>query len=137
MTCHYHDYYIGQAGSGVGSIYKGAVYQKGRGFGSFLRGLFRTVFPLVKSGLKTIGKEALRSGSYFINDVVNNVPPKEAFNSRVSESVGNLKRKAETKIDDLVGSGVRKDVAANNHVRYACQSDEYRSRCDRQIFLID
>lgn len=108
MTCHYHDYYIGQAGSGVGSIYKGAVYQKGRGFGSFLRGLFRTVFPLVKSGLKTIGKEALRSGSYFINDVVNNVPPKEAFNSRVSESVGNLKRKAETKIDDLVGSGVTK-----------------------------
>ena len=108
MTCHYHDYYIGQAGSGVGSIYKGAVYQKGRGFGSFLRGLFRTVFPLVKSGLKTIGKEALRSGSYFINDVANNVPPKEAFNSRVSESVGNLKRKAETKIDDLVGSGVTK-----------------------------
>ena len=108
MSCHYHDYYINQAGSGVGAIYKGTIYQKGRGFGSFLRGLFRTVFPLVKSGLKTIGKEALRSGSYFINDVVNNVPPKEAFKSRVSASVDNLKRKAETKIDDLVGSGVTK-----------------------------
>lgn len=104
--CHYHDYYIDQVGTGVGAIYRGTISQKGHGFGSFLKGLFRSVMPLLKSGLKTVGKEAVRSGSYFINDVVNDVPVKDAFKTRMSESVQNLKRKAEDRIDNLSGAGV-------------------------------
>jgi hypothetical protein len=43
-----------------GAIYNGSVYQRGHGLGSFLKGLFCTVAPLFKSGVKTLGREAQR-----------------------------------------------------------------------------
>lgn len=83
-SCQYCDYYLNLVGSGVGAIYKGVAYPRGHGFGSFMKGLFRTVMPLIKSGVKTIGKETLRTGSNFLGDIVNDVPPKEAFKKRVT-----------------------------------------------------
>ena len=103
-TC-YHDYYIQQAGSGIGAIYKGSPYQKGNGFGGFLKGLFRSVMPLLRSGLKTIGKETITSGAQFLNDVVNEKPVVESLKSRAIESMENIKRKAKNTIDGLMGSG--------------------------------
>ena len=43
----YFQYYSHQAGSGY-NVYGGAPYQEGYGIGSFLGGLFRSVFPLLK-----------------------------------------------------------------------------------------
>ena len=36
--------------------------QRGHGIGSFLRGLWRTVRPVLWSGAKSLGREALRTG---------------------------------------------------------------------------
>ena len=62
-------YYIRQAGggrggdSGIGSIYSVPPFvQRGHGIGSFLRGLWRTVRPVLWSGAKSLGREALRTG---------------------------------------------------------------------------
>lgn len=87
-------YYLSQAGSGMGDIYSGPIYQKGYGIGSFLGGLFRSVLPLLKRGGVALGKEVLNSGANFIKDVENNVSAREAFNSRSRETLENLKRKA-------------------------------------------
>lgn len=87
-------YYLAQAGSGMGDIYSGPIYQKGYGLGSFLGGLFRSVLPLLKRGGMAIGKEVLNSGANFMRDVENNVSAREAFNNRSRETLGNLKRKA-------------------------------------------
>jgi hypothetical protein len=57
-------YYVNQIGSGSGEI--GPVYrasfrvQIGNGIGPFFRGLFHFVKPLLYSGAKAIGKEALK-----------------------------------------------------------------------------
>lgn len=43
-------YYMSQAGSGIGEIYSGPIYQKGYGLGSYLGGLFRGILPILKRG---------------------------------------------------------------------------------------
>jgi len=59
----YTRYYVNQSG-GVGEV--GPVYrasfrvQRGNGIGSFFMGLFRFVKPLLYSGAKAVGKEALK-----------------------------------------------------------------------------
>lgn len=88
------DYYLAQAGSGMGDLYSGPIYQKGYGIGSFLGGLFRGVLPLLKRGGVAVGKEILNAGTNFITDLQNNMNPRDALNMRARETIENLKRKA-------------------------------------------
>lgn len=102
-------YYKNQLGSGVSVVYKGAPYQRGHGIGSFLGGLFRTITPLLKSGAKAVGKEALKTGMNVLGDLISTVPPNQAVANRMKEFTGNLKRKADDKMDNVMmmqGSGV-------------------------------
>lgn len=109
MDDPYLKYYTHQAGSGVSNVYRGAEYQRGHGIGSFLGGLFRSVTPLLKSGVKALGKEALRSGLGFVSDMAYSVPAKESVRNRVKEMTGNLKRRADNKIESLMeGSGYKR-----------------------------
>lgn len=109
MDDPYLKYYTHQAGSGVSNVYRGAEYQRGHGIGSFLGGLFRSVTPLLKSGVKALGKEALRSGLGFVSDMAYSVPTKESVRNRVKEMTGNLKRRADNKIESIMeGSGYKR-----------------------------
>lgn len=105
----YLSYYKHQLGSGVSIVYKGAAYQRGHGIGSFLGGLFRTISPLLKSGTKAIGQEALKTGINLLSDVIGTVPPEQAFGARMKEFTTNLKRRADNKIDSAMkGSGYKR-----------------------------
>lgn len=105
ITCPYEHYYSHQAGSGIGVIYKGAPYQRGHGIGSFLGGLFRSILPLLSSGARVIGKEALNAGVGLLSDMVSAHPMEDSIKSRLKEAGSNLKRKADSKIDRLNMSG--------------------------------
>lgn len=106
ITCPYEHYYTHQAGSGVGVVFKGSPYQRGHGIGSFLGGLFRSVLPLLSSGAKAIGKEALTAGVGLLTDMANSRPMEESIKGRLKNANSNLKRKADEKIDRLMsGSG--------------------------------
>lgn len=105
----YLAYYKLQLGSGVGVVYKGAPYQRGHGIGSFLGGLFRTITPLLKSGAKVVGSEALKTGVNLLGDIVSSIPPSQAMTSRMKEFTGHLKRKADDKMERVMkGSGYNK-----------------------------
>jgi len=70
-----------------------------------LRGLFRFVKPLLYSGAKAVGKEAFKTGSNIITDILNKEPeqPVDAiFKNRFSEAKGNLQEK----IKKMTGSGL-------------------------------
>lgn len=113
MALNVHDpylvYYRNQLGSGVSVVYKGSPYQRGHGIGSFLGGLFRTITPLLRSGAKTMGKEAIKSSLHVLKDVINSVPPEQAISAGVKEFTSNLKRKADEKIDRVMqGSGYKR-----------------------------
>lgn len=105
----YLAYYKLQLGRGIGVVYKGAAHQRGHGIGSFLGGLFRTITPLLKSGAKAMGSEALKTGVNLLGDIVSSVPPNQAMTSRVKEFTANLKRKADNKIERVMnGSGYKR-----------------------------
>lgn len=107
----YQEYYRGQiGGGGITSIYVGSRNQRGHGFvsnfGRYMSGLVRKVFPLLKSGAKAVGGQALRAGVDILTDVATqNIHPREAIRTRFRESSAALKRKADEKIDSMLMSG--------------------------------
>lgn len=105
------EYYLNQAGGAIDDrdfiLYRGKRYQRGSGLFSALGGLFRSVLPFIKSGAKAVGKEALKVGANVLADVAaSGKSPKESFKSRLKEAGSNLKRKADAKIDSMLGSGM-------------------------------
>jgi len=96
-------YYMDQAGSGIGEFYSGPIYQRGYGIGSFLGGLFKSVLPILKRGGLIVGKEVLKNGANFLNDVQNNVSPRTALKYRARETVDNLTNKL------MYGEGFKDD----------------------------
>ena len=103
-------YYVRQAGgggggdNGVGPIYVVPPFvQRGNGTGSFLSGLFRAVRPILWSGAKLLGKEALRTGGKILTGIVDNpnVGASKIISRNVTESLKNLRAK-------MSGQGQRK-----------------------------
>lgn len=138
-TCPYQAYYNLQAGSGVGStVFRGAAYQRGHGLGSFFSSLFRSVVPIIRKGAGAIGREALRTGVNFLGDLSENRPVKESFQQRISEAGGNLKRKAESKIDTLMtGSGYKKKRTTNKRNHFRSQSRREKNKSKRALDIFD
>lgn len=62
-------YYSQQAGNGL-PVFAGAAFQRGHGLGSLFGGLARMAMPLLKSGAKTLGREALKAGMHVAGDVM-------------------------------------------------------------------
>lgn len=94
----YTHYYLNQAGTGFGSVYSGSVYQRGHGIGSFLGGLFRCVFPLLKSGTATVGNELLKTGAHIVSDIARNEDFDTVIKRRGKETIENLSRLAGEKM---------------------------------------
>jgi hypothetical protein len=95
----YIRYYVNQSGGGgeVGPVYRASFrVQRGNGIGSFFRGLFRFVKPLLYSGAKTVGKEGTKTGCNIIADMLNKEPQQPVgsiFKNRFIEAKGNLEQK--------------------------------------------
>lgn len=131
----YEDYYKQQAGGGINQYFKGgAQFQRGRGIGSFLGGLFRAAVPLLKRGGLAIGKELLNSGARVLGDIGDGIGSKEALRNRMGEAVGTLKTKATNKvIDFLHGRGLkrrrrRKKTQSTKTSRSGKSSSKVKSR---------
>ena len=104
----YSDYYLTQAGSGIGQVYSGTNFQKGHGIGSFLSSIFRSIVPLFKSGARAVGKEMLRTGGNIMHDIAMDTSPRESMKRRFGEAGDNIKNKLNNKLDVLVGQGYKK-----------------------------
>lgn len=104
----YTAYYLNQAGSGFGGIYTSGLYQKGHGIGSFLGGLFRCVFPLLKKGTSALGTELLKSGTNIISDISRNEPVEMSIKKRGKETINNLSKLVG---DKMFGSGYKANAA--------------------------
>ena len=101
-------YYMRQVGRGegsgvtteeqVGPVYRGGFSrgQRGRGvFTSALKGLWDWVSPLFKTGAKTLGSQALDTGSKILSDTLSGENIKDSAKRRLDESRDNLVKKME------------------------------------------
>ena len=78
--------------------------------GSMLSGLFRSAIPMLKRGLATFGKHALKTGLEIAGDVVDGSSYKDSANARFLPTiVPGIKRFAEQEIfSRQSGSGKRR-----------------------------
>jgi hypothetical protein len=65
----YHNYYVNQAGRGIG-VFQGSTVQRGHGIGNLLQGLAKSTLPLLKQGGKMLGKQLLNTGVGIVKDVM-------------------------------------------------------------------
>jgi len=70
-------YYIRQAGGGgggrgIGPVYSVSIRTARKRYRQFLRGLWRTVRPVLWSGAKSLEREALRTGGNIITEIAAN-----------------------------------------------------------------
>lgn len=65
----YEDYYCSQAGHGL-PVFIGRRHMRGRGLGSLLGGIGRSLIPLLKSGGKALLKEGARTGMQVAQNVL-------------------------------------------------------------------
>ena len=95
-------YYLLQVGrrshSGISPIYSVPHFvQCGHGKGSFLRGLFRLVRPVLWSGVKAVGRETVRTGGKILSELADNtagdVKPRHIIAKHVTDSAQTLIQK--------------------------------------------
>ena len=105
----YEDYYLQQSGSGL-PVFQGSRGQRGHGLGSMLSGLFRSAVPMLKRGLATFGKHALKTGLEIAGDVVEGKSFKDSARDRIVPTIiPGIKRFAEEEIfSNQSGSGKRR-----------------------------
>jgi hypothetical protein len=82
----YEDYYMKQSGTGM-PVFIGSRNQRGHGIGSVLSGLFRSAAPMLKRGLATFGKHALKTGTQILSDVVDGQSLGESAKRRIKQGI--------------------------------------------------
>ena len=65
----YENYYVTQVGKGM-PYYSGRQFQRGCGLCGLFSSIGRAVLPMIKSGIKTVGKEVQRSGAELASDAL-------------------------------------------------------------------
>lgn len=104
----YTNYYLEQAGSGMGNVYSGVTYQKGFGIGSFLGGLFRRAIPLLSMAGKALGSEFFKTSGNIVSDIVSKKPWREAVQARMSDAGNNITSTFGHQVDNLLGKGYKR-----------------------------
>ena len=91
-SASYEKYYLDQVGHG--QYFSGAAFQRGYGLGNIFASLGKAILPLVKSGAKAIGKQALKSGVAFASDVLAGKNVKQAALERTKQAGSTFLRQA-------------------------------------------
>lgn len=132
------DYYVNQAGSGIGHVFIGARHQKGYGIGAFLGGLFRSILPMLSSSAKAVGKEALKMGGRVLADVAHdNQPLAASLKRRAIESGEHLTESLEKKAKTMSGSGYKRSVTKKKpQSRSALRTGRVTKATRRDIFSV-
>ena len=76
-----------QSGYGGMPIFRSQSYQRGYGFGGWGRALLKSIAPIAKRGLLSLGKATLSAGARSLEDIGdNNTTVKDAFKKRAIQT---------------------------------------------------
>jgi hypothetical protein len=108
----YEKYYISQAGGAL-PVFAGARTQKGHGLGSLFQGLARAATPLLVSGAKAAGKQAIKSGLQVMGDVARGRNLKRSLKNRGMQGVQQLLDSGIKKLQSSKGVSLSQAVRRN------------------------
>lgn len=97
--------------------FSGSRFQRGRGLGSFFRGLFRMAVPVLKKAAKAVGKEALKTGVGVLSDVARGGDALQSLETHGREAVAVLADKAQKHIKEQSGGALGKRVKINRSAK--------------------
>lgn len=124
----YTSYYSGQLGGGlshIGSIYVSPrVLQHGRGIGSFFASLFRTLKPLLFSGVNAIKNQALDTSKAILNDF-GRKPLRNILEEQGKIALNNLSEKAIHKMSSKFQRGTGKRSIKHRNKKRKRQSSKH------------
>ena len=100
----YENYYLNQVGQGI-PVFQGANLQRGYGLGGILGGLLRSAVPLIKQGVKSLGKHALRTGVSIASDTLAGQNFKTSAKRRLKEAGTRLGHQAVRKMTNSGNRG--------------------------------
>ena len=134
---HLEDYYRQQLGGGGYPIFIGGRGQRGKGLGNLFGSLFRNILPFLKSGLKAVGKQALRTGLDVATDVIKGGQNlRESVQNRVPEGIKNFaveKGFIPREVGKQEGSGNRKRKRHNYSHRKKSKKSKINKHKKRKI----
>lgn len=100
----YSKYYDNQVGGGV-TVHQrqyNTYNQRGHGVGGFLKGLYRSVYPILQRVARPVGEELWQAGVSVLDDVLTHKSDfKKSLETRLKESGHRLKRKAVDNLETL------------------------------------
>ena len=108
-----------QIGHGEYNYFRGAMPfqrgygQSGAGVGDFLRSLWRALMPSLKSAGKTVGREALSTGSRILEKVAQGEDLKETVSNEALRGIDNVLEKGG--IRRQTGAGTIKKLKIHQH----------------------
>ena len=113
-TDHYVRYYLDQQQGNGMPVFMGTPWMRGYGqvgfgLGGLFKSLARAVMPMVKSGVKALGKSALTTEANVLKDVASGKDLKQAIKARGKEALSDAKDKAINRLQTFAqtGSGKR------------------------------
>lgn len=90
---NFENYYNTQARENI-PVFRGSSYQRGYGFGSVFKNLFRWIVPIVKQHatpiVKNVGKQALKTAVNIATDTLDGKDIKSSVKSRMKDSLSNI-----------------------------------------------
>lgn len=93
-------------------VFKGNRYQRGFGLGSIFSSIFRAATPLVKSGMKYLGREAIKTGLNTVDDIIEGKNAKQALRDRIHLSKENMQKDAKKYIKKKI-KGLKRSSLTN------------------------
>jgi len=109
----------GGGGRGIGTVYSVSPFvQRGHGIGSFHRGLWRTVQPVLWSCAMSLGREALRTGGNIMTDIAANP----------GQTGDILSKHAAETTQNIIKNCAAVDVREREHLTTSIRPRELKSR---------
>lgn len=113
-----------QNGNGTIPIFSGDKYQTGFGLGSIFGSILKAALPVVKEGVKSLGKTAVKTGLNIARDSLSGKSIKDSL----SDNLDNAKGEVLSKARKYVGNKVR----ANQNV-YNSKRNINRKRSNKSV----
>ena len=96
-------------------VYRGIINQQGYGLGSIFAKLFRAARPFLQSGAKYAARKAVKTGYHTLNDIIDGVPAKDAFQTNVRKLGDTIKSDVKKKVHQVIkGRGIKRKRGVKN-----------------------
>ncbi len=135
----YGKYYENQVGSGL-SAFQGSKYQRRMGVVNIFRSFFNWILPIfkthaipvIKTGAKTLGNEAIRTAANMASDAINGENIEDSLKNRSTEAFNTLSNKMRYKLLEQTGSGNKTKCKKRN--LGSIKKNKTKKRCILDIF---